>query len=105
MPAAAVWTAQYTSHAAVCAAKMAPNHARPLRRVSPQLGPSACSACLRLATHVQDGQLKPEDFTAANTKDQVQLESRMQDGYDHSYYFIATFVEDHLRFHAKALGI
>ena len=31
------------------------------------------------------------------------LELRMQPGYDHSYYFIATFVEDHLRHHAKAL--
>ena len=31
-------------------------------------------------------------------------EIRMQPGYDHSYFFIATFVEDHLRFHAKALG-
>jgi len=28
---------------------------------------------------------------------------RMQESYDHSYYFIATFVEDHLRHHAKAL--
>lgn len=31
-------------------------------------------------------------------------EIRMQPGYDHSYFFIATFIEDHLRFHAKALG-
>ena len=28
---------------------------------------------------------------------------RMQDGYDHSYFFIATFIEDHLRHHAEAL--
>ncbi len=28
---------------------------------------------------------------------------RMQDGYDHSYYFISTFIEDHLRHHAKSL--
>ena len=54
---------------------------------------------------MQDGQLKPEDFAAANSKNQVKLESRMQDDYDHSYHFIATFVEEHLRFHAKALGI
>jgi S-formylglutathione hydrolase len=27
----------------------------------------------------------------------------MQPGYDHSYFFIATFMEDHVRFHAKAL--
>ncbi len=31
------------------------------------------------------------------------LELRMQTGYDHSYYFIASFIEDHLRYHAKAL--
>jgi len=32
------------------------------------------------------------------------LTLRMQPGYDHSYYFISTFVEDHLRHHAQALG-
>jgi len=30
---------------------------------------------------------------------------RMQDGYDHSYYFISTFIEDHINHHAKALGL
>ena len=29
---------------------------------------------------------------------------RMQKGYDHSYYFIASFIEDHMRFHAKELS-
>jgi S-formylglutathione hydrolase len=28
---------------------------------------------------------------------------RMQEGYDHSYFFIASFIEDHLRFHARLL--
>lgn len=28
---------------------------------------------------------------------------RIQPGYDHSYYFIASFIEDHLRFHAQHL--
>jgi len=28
---------------------------------------------------------------------------RMQEGYDHSYFFISSFVEDHLRFHARHL--
>jgi S-formylglutathione hydrolase len=32
------------------------------------------------------------------------LELRIRDGYDHSYWFIATFVEDHLRHHARALA-
>jgi S-formylglutathione hydrolase len=31
------------------------------------------------------------------------IEVRMQAGYDHSYYFIASFIEDHLRFHAGHL--
>ena len=30
---------------------------------------------------------------------------RMQKGYDHSYFFIASFIEDHIRFHAKELSI
>jgi len=28
---------------------------------------------------------------------------RMQKGYDHSYFFISTFIEDHVTFHAEAL--
>jgi len=35
----------------------------------------------------------------------VPLELRLQAGYDHSYFFIATFIEDHLRFHARNLGV
>mgnify|MGYP001151833072 CR=1 FL=1 len=31
------------------------------------------------------------------------LTLRMQPGYDHSYYFIASFIDDHLRHHAQAL--
>lgn len=49
-------------------------------------------------------QLKPEIFQAACRKAKVPLELRMQDGYDHSYFFMATFMEDHLRFHAGHLG-
>ena len=40
-----------------------------------------------------------EQMAAAHGATQV----RMQDGYDHSYYFIATFMEEHMNFHAKAL--
>jgi S-formylglutathione hydrolase len=29
---------------------------------------------------------------------------RWQEGYDHSYFFISTFVEDHLRWHARTLS-
>jgi S-formylglutathione hydrolase len=30
---------------------------------------------------------------------------RRQEGYDHSYFFIASFIEDHLRWHAQRLGV
>jgi S-formylglutathione hydrolase len=29
----------------------------------------------------------------------------MREGYDHSYYFVASFIDDHLRYHAQALGL
>jgi S-formylglutathione hydrolase len=48
-------------------------------------------------------QLKPELFQAACFKANVSLNLRMQEGYDHSYYFIASFIEDHLKFHASKL--
>jgi len=49
------------------------------------------------------GQLKPEDLEQAATAVGFPLTLRMQAGYDHSYHFIASFVEDHLRFHAAHL--
>lgn len=48
-------------------------------------------------------QLKPESLTAGAQISQFPLEIRLQEGYDHSYFFIASFIEDHLRFHAKHL--
>ncbi|ELR65234.1 S-formylglutathione hydrolase [Photobacterium marinum] len=48
-------------------------------------------------------QLKPELLEAAAKKNNYPLELRMQEGYDHSYYFIASFIEHHLRFHAGYL--
>ena len=48
-------------------------------------------------------QLKPELLRDACTRAGVALDLRMRDGYDHSYFFIATFIEDHLRFHAAHL--
>lgn len=49
-------------------------------------------------------QLKPELLQAACEKARVPLTLRMQEGYDHSYYFIASFMDDHLRWHAKHLN-
>jgi S-formylglutathione hydrolase len=48
-------------------------------------------------------QLKPDLLRAACAEHNVPLELRMQDGYDHSYFFISSFIEDHLRFHARHL--
>ncbi|MBB1323521.1 S-formylglutathione hydrolase [Shewanella sp. SR43-8] len=52
-----------------------------------------------------DEQLKPQILVQAAKNKGYPLELRMQPGYDHSYYFIATFIEDHLRFHAKHLAL
>ena len=49
-------------------------------------------------------QLMPERFEEACAKVSQPLRLRRHAGYDHSYYFIATFVADHLRHHARALG-
>ncbi|EKV28055.1 S-formylglutathione hydrolase [Caenispirillum salinarum AK4] len=49
-------------------------------------------------------QLRPEVLKHAAEAAGYPVTLRMQPGYDHSYYFIATFIEDHLRHHAKALG-
>jgi S-formylglutathione hydrolase len=51
-----------------------------------------------------DNQLKPDSLVQAAKAAGHPLELRMQPGYDHSYYFIASFIEDHLRYHARALA-
>jgi S-formylglutathione hydrolase len=48
-------------------------------------------------------QLLPEVFKEACEKAGQPLTLRYQEGYNHSYYFIATFMEDHIRHHAAAL--
>jgi S-formylglutathione hydrolase len=48
-------------------------------------------------------QLMPERLKSTCDANGVPLRLRMQPGYDHSYYFIATFVRDHLDHHAAAL--
>lgn len=48
-------------------------------------------------------QLQPEALKAAAAKSAFPLTLRMQEGYDHSYYFISSFIEEHLRFHADQL--
>lgn len=48
-------------------------------------------------------QLRPELLEAAIRGTGISLTLRRQPGYDHSYYFIASFIEDHLRWHAERL--
>jgi S-formylglutathione hydrolase len=49
-------------------------------------------------------QLRPDLLVAACREAGVALELRMRPGYDHSYYFIATFIEEHLRWHHQRLS-
>jgi S-formylglutathione hydrolase len=49
-------------------------------------------------------QLKPELLQQACERAGVALDLRMRTGYDHSYFFIASFMESHLRFHAGVLS-
>ncbi len=49
-------------------------------------------------------QLHPDVFEAACAKQGQPLTLRRHEGYDHGYYFIQTFMEDHLRHHARQLN-
>jgi S-formylglutathione hydrolase len=51
-----------------------------------------------------DKELKPELLERACANAGIRLTMRRQSGYDHSYFFISTFMADHLRWHAKRLG-
>src|SRR5256885_5455706 len=51
-------------------------------------------------TLFRSSQLKPDLLEEACRRAGVPLDLRLQAGYDHSYFFIASFIEDHLRFHA-----
>jgi S-formylglutathione hydrolase len=47
--------------------------------------------------------LRPEDFAQAVAARRQQATLRLQPGYDHSYFFVSSFMEDHVAFHAEAL--
>ena len=51
-----------------------------------------------------DTQLQPQWLQAACTAAGHPLQLRLQPGYDHSYYFISTFIGDHIAHHAQALN-
>ena len=48
--------------------------------------------------------LKPETLAHAIATRRQRAEFRMQPGYDHSYFFVSSFMEDHVAFHAEAFG-
>jgi S-formylglutathione hydrolase len=50
-----------------------------------------------------ENQLKPEMLVKVAKLHHVDLKLRFQPGYDHSYFFISTFIDDHLEFHAQHL--
>ena len=57
-----------------------------------------------LADKFLEPQLQPERFEAACAEAGQSLTLRRHAGYDHGYYFIASFIEDHLRHHAAQLA-
>jgi S-formylglutathione hydrolase len=48
-------------------------------------------------------QLKPYQFSNVCADNDQEVSLRIHDGYDHSYFFVASFIEDHIRFHAQNL--
>lgn len=50
-----------------------------------------------------ENQLYPQNLEAACKKSGIPVNLRRQKGYDHSYYFIASFMEDHIAYHAEKL--
>jgi len=50
---------------------------------------------------------RPQALAArgACSKAGIPLKLRMQDGYDHSYFFISTFMDDHMTWHAERLSL
>ena len=49
-------------------------------------------------------QLKPELLLAASAAANYPINLRIQAGYDHSYFFVASFIGEHLGFHAQHLS-
>ncbi len=49
-------------------------------------------------------QLQPQRFQEACARAEIPLTLRMQPGYDHSYFFISTFMDDHLTWHSERLN-
>ena len=57
------------------------------------------------ADNFLEEQLKPDNLKKAAVESDYPLILNMELGYDHSYYFISSFIEQHLKFHAEHLGL
>lgn len=53
---------------------------------------------------LKDNQLRPDLLLEASKKMDFPIEIRMQPDYDHSYYFVSSFIEDHIKHHAQYLN-
>ncbi|WP_341760517.1 S-formylglutathione hydrolase [Candidatus Endowatersipora endosymbiont of Watersipora subatra] len=51
-----------------------------------------------------DSKLKPFQFEEACKVKNIKLTLRIQEGYDHSYFFVSTFMKDHIKWHGKRLN-
>jgi len=51
-----------------------------------------------------EGQLLPGNFVESCREQKLPVVLRMQEGYDHSYYFVSTFIGDHIKHHADVLN-
>lgn len=76
-----------------------------VRRVAPSAPKRHLLVDQGLADQFLTAQLKPELFEAACAEAQHPLTLRRHEHYDHGYYFIATFVAEHLEHHAQALDL
>jgi S-formylglutathione hydrolase len=100
-PTASDWgRKQFTAYLGEDQAKWAPHDATLLMRENGFDGP------VLVDTGTNDqfiDLLNPEAFAEAVNARRQQATLRLQPGYDHSYFFIATFMEEHVAFHADAL--
>lgn len=55
------------------------------------------------ADNFKDDHLMPEKLAEAAKANGIDLTLRIQDGYDHSYWFVSSFIEDHIAWHAERL--
>jgi S-formylglutathione hydrolase len=56
------------------------------------------------ADNFLDKQLRPQLFADACAQAGQEVSIRMREGYDHSYYFVASFIGEHMAHHASKLN-